>query len=192
MLCDQFASALWNVHLHVDLPCSGMYPSFGELFCVRCTTLISAPHHRLYSVDVNVMCFWHCTWSEYLRNCGLVPSMGRFFSSPKHWLWFWDPTQPDTEWIPWSIGWGMMVTSGLHLVLGLRMNGVLLPLLHLLSWHLQRWLCLLSLRRQNMVNGLYQRQFSAVATSGLESSSARDLAIRCRTLLVACPLGHCL
>jgi hypothetical protein len=57
MLCDQFGSALWNVHLHVDLPCSGMYPSFGELFCVRCTTSISAPQLLLYSVDFHVMCF---------------------------------------------------------------------------------------------------------------------------------------
>jgi hypothetical protein len=145
MLCDQFGTALWNAHLHVDVPCSGMYPSFGELF----TTLISAP-----SAAAAVICFWHCTWSEYL-NCGWVPNMGRFFSSPKHWLWFWGPTQPDIQWIPSSVGWGLMVTSCLHLVLRLRMNGVLLPLLHLLSWHLQRWLYLLSLWRQNIVNELY-------------------------------------
>ena len=155
MLSDQFVSALWNVNMHVDLPCSGMYPSFGELFCVWCTTLISPHQLLLYSVDFHVMCFWHCTWSDYFRNCGLVPSMGRYFSSPKHWLWFWFPTQPDTQWIPWSIGRDMMVTAGLYLVLRLRMNGVLIPLLCLLSWHLQRWLYLLSLWRQNMVNGLY-------------------------------------
>lgn len=60
LLCDQFGSALWNVHLHVDLHCSGMYPSFGELFCVWCTALMSAPQLLLYSVDFHVMCCWHC------------------------------------------------------------------------------------------------------------------------------------
>lgn len=160
MLCDQFGTALWNVHLRMFI-CMLMYLA---LECIQVLVNCSVsgalhwylpPQLLLYSVDFHVMCFWHCTWSEYLRNCGLVPSMGRFFSSPKRWLWFWDPTQPDIQWVPWSVGWGMMVTSGLHLVFRLRINGVLLPLLHLLSWHLQRWLYLLSLWRQNMVNGLY-------------------------------------
>lgn len=96
-----------------------------------------------------------CTRSECLRNCGLVPSMDWFFSYPKHWLWFCGPTQPDVQWIPRSVGQGMMVTAGLHPVLRLRMKGAVLPFLHLLSWHLQRWLNLLSLWRQNMVNGLH-------------------------------------
>jgi hypothetical protein len=63
---------------------------------------------------------------------GLNPTKGKIFSSSKHQDWLWSPYSrllTDTCALRWGGSHDMQLTTHLHLVLKLRINGFITPLL---------------------------------------------------------------